>query len=113
MTIKTQQLYRLSVRHNGRLYKALSHSVEEDESLFVMNRNPPRPRHVVSGIPILLESGLNLGSPSSTDMRSHHVHYHPSGTLIVKARDNAMVARIQAPPMSMISKPFLIYFISV
>lgn len=113
MAKDTREVYRLPIMKDGRLYKALSHSVEEDESLFVMNRNPPRPRHILSGIPHLTQSGLRLIDQTSTDMRSHHVHYHPSGALIVKSRDNKTVARIQASPMPMLSVPFLMFHLSV
>jgi hypothetical protein len=113
MAKNTREVYRLPVLKDGRFHKALSHSVEEDESLFVMNRNNFRPRYIASGIPQLTPNGLRLADQTSTDMRSHHVHYHPSGALIVKARDNRTVARIQAPPMPMLSAPFLMFHLSV
>lgn len=113
MSKDTREIYRLSVKKGDRIFKALSHSVEEDESLFVMNRNPPRPRHIITGIPRLGENGLGLDNCTSTDTRSHHIHYHPSGIVIVKARDNRLVARIQAPPMPMLKNPFLVFYLSV
>jgi len=113
MAKDTQEIYRLSVRHNGKLYKGLSHSVEEDESLFVMNRNPARPRHLASGTPILTKDGVSLDRPTSIDERAHHVHYHPSGVVVVKARDGTILRRIQAPPMLMLSTPFLMFSMSV
>jgi hypothetical protein len=113
MSQTTREMYRLSVKSQGRLYKALSHSVEEDESLFVMNRSPPRPQHIATGIPLLTETGIRFGSPQFTDSRAHHVHYHPSGALIVKAADNRTLTRVQAPPMPTLSGPFLMFHLSV
>src|ERR1700730_18275610 len=108
----TRERYRLSISRNGGLFKALSHSVEEDESLFVMNRSPMRPRHIASGSPKLTEEGLTIVDLGSGTL-AHQVHYHPSGAILVKAPDNRTVRRLQAPPMLMLSAPFLMFHLSL
>ena len=79
-----------------------------------MLRSPPRPTHIPIGKPVSTPTGITFDSPDlMEDTRAHHVHYHPSGVLIVKAFNNRTLNRVQAPPMLMLSTNFLLFHLSV
>lgn len=109
----TVERYRVSVRSSGRLYKVLAHQVFDDESLLVELRSRPLKRHVLSGTLANNGSELAFQPDSVDDGRAHHVHYHPSGQVRIKAHDGTLLRELSFPPIPVLHCPLQLFHLSV
>jgi hypothetical protein len=110
---KTCEDYRLALQFRGRRYKALGHSVREDETLQVRFRSRPGPRRAGRGNLVMTAAGVTVidsGGPEAP--RINVVHYHPSGRINFKQRDGTFATRIQGPPLQMLRAPICLAYLS-
>jgi hypothetical protein len=104
----TSDRYRVSIQApSGVRYKALAHSVEEDESLFVVCRSRPRPRHIASLV--MNPMGLQM-SDSAHPVHAHDLHYHPSGEIRIKDEAGKLIRTVQSRPLPMLAEPTQLFF---
>jgi hypothetical protein len=110
----TTERYRISVRSRGRLYKALAHQVLEDETLSIELRSRPLKRHVLSGTLAISSGELTIQPNSVGDGGgAHHVHYHPSGQLRIKAFNGTLIRELSFPPIPVLHCPVPLLLLSV
>jgi hypothetical protein len=103
--------YRLALQLRGQRYKALGHSICEDETLQVRIRSRARPRR--AGRFVITATGATVmdnGGPEAP--RGNSIHYHPSGRVNVKQRDGTYARRIQGPPLQLLQAPICLAYLS-
>jgi hypothetical protein len=113
MSLNTVERYRLSVKIGNRRYKLLAHQVLEDETLSIELRSQPRKQHVVSGRLEALSGEFTISSDVGyKDGRAHHVHYHPSGRLRIKAFDGVVIRELSFPPLPLLHVAIPLFLLS-
>ncbi|THJ25295.1 MAG: hypothetical protein CAF45_001970 [Nitrospira sp. CG24E] len=110
----TVERYRLSVKVGNRRYKLFAYQVLEDETLSIELRCQPRKQRVLSGR-LEAQSGeiTILPDVESKGDRAHHVHYHPSGLLRIKAFDGTLIRELSLPPLPLLHLALPLFLLSV
>lgn len=108
--IQTFEDYRISITSNGRRYKAIGHSVREDESLYIQFRSKLRPRRIycggLEGTPQRI-TGLGPNrTPELSGVKS--IHYHPSGIVNLKGSGGEQLKALRSFPFQFLREPLWI-----
>src|SRR5205823_3350899 len=104
VAIQTQEDYRVAILSEGNRYKALGHSVAEDETLYVNFRSQLSPRKFFCGDLQMTSAGLvpvaDTMAPQLSEVRS--LHYHPSGRVNLKDSKGTNLKSFRSIPLQML-----------